>query len=83
MACPGGCAGGGGQPIEDGTELAGERAEVLYGLDRISDIRFSHENPSVIRCYEDYLGRPLSSRSHELLHTDQSRWELNIIPKRK
>ena len=56
MACPGGCAGGGGQPIEDGKELAGERGKVLYGLDKISELRFSHENPSITKCYEDFLG---------------------------
>lgn len=74
MACPGGCAGGGGQPIEDGKELAGERAEVLYGLDKVSNLRFSHENPSVIKCYQEYLGKPLSHRSHKLLHTNQKDW---------
>ncbi|MFA5577144.1 MAG: NADH-dependent [FeFe] hydrogenase, group A6 [Tissierellaceae bacterium] len=74
MACPGGCAGGGGQPIEDGKELAGERGEVLYGLDKINDLRFSHENPSVLKCYEDFLGKPLSHRSHRLLHTNQKDW---------
>ncbi len=42
MACPGGCAGGGGQPIKDGSELAGERADVLYGLDKINNLRFFH-----------------------------------------
>jgi NADH-quinone oxidoreductase subunit G len=77
MACPGGCAGGGGQPIWDGQELAGDRADILYGLDRISDIRFSHENPSITKCYEEYFEKPLSHKSHELLHTDHSKWELN------
>ena len=77
MACPGGCAGGGGQPIWDGEELAGDRADILYGLDSINDIRFSHENPSVIKCYENYLQKPLSHTSHKLLHTDHSKWELN------
>ncbi len=76
MACPGGCAGGGGQPIRDGKEQAGERADILYGLDTISNLRFSHENPSVIRCYEDFLGAPLSERSHRLLHTHQKDWDL-------
>ncbi len=76
MACPGGCAGGGGQPIKDGEERAGERAQVLYGLDEINELRFSHENPSIIKCYEDYLQKPLSDRSHKLLHTDQNTWEL-------
>ncbi|NLV89283.1 MAG: 2Fe-2S iron-sulfur cluster binding domain-containing protein [Tissierellia bacterium] len=74
MACPGGCAGGGGQPIEDGKELAGERGKVLYGLDKISELRFSHENPSITKCYEDFLGKPLSHRSHRLLHTNQRDW---------
>lgn len=69
MACPGGCSGGGGQPIHDGEELAGIRGSVLYGLDKSSDIRFSHENPSVIKCYEDFLDAPLSHKAHELLHT--------------
>ncbi len=76
MACPGGCAGGGGQPIDDGRELAAERAEVLYGLDSVSNLRFSHENPSGLRCYEEFFEAPLSHRSHKLLHTRQKDWEL-------
>ena len=76
MACPGGCAGGGGQPIEDGKELAGERADVLYGLDKVNNLRFSHENPSVIKCYEEYFEKPLSHKSHKLLHTKQKDWKL-------
>ncbi|HHW94374.1 MAG TPA: 2Fe-2S iron-sulfur cluster binding domain-containing protein [Mogibacterium sp.] len=76
MACPGGCSGGGGQPIHDGQELAGERSEYLYGLDKHDDLRFSHENPEVIQCYKEYFGEPLSERSHHLLHTDQELWNL-------
>jgi NADH-quinone oxidoreductase subunit G len=76
MACPGGCAGGGGQPICDGAELAGERGERLYALDRNNPIRFSHENASVRRVYAEYFGKPLSHVSHELLHTDQTKWSL-------
>jgi NADH-quinone oxidoreductase subunit G len=74
MACPGGCAGGGGQPIHEGMELASDRAKVLYGLDKHNDIRFSHENTSVLKLYEDYLGAPLSHKAHELLHTDHEAW---------
>lgn len=48
---------------------SGIRGSVLYGLDKSSDIRFSHENPSVIKCYEDFLDAPLSHKAHELLHT--------------
>ncbi|MDO4552168.1 MAG: [FeFe] hydrogenase, group A, partial [Bacillota bacterium] len=47
MACPGGCAGGGGQPIHEAEELAGSRGQVLYGLDKVNDLRFSHENTAV------------------------------------
>lgn len=58
MACPGGCVGGGGQPIHDGCELAAERGQVLWGLDAKADIRFSHENPDVQACYSEFLGAP-------------------------
>ena len=76
MACPGGCAGGGGQPIFDGCELAEDRGQVLYGLDKANKLRFSHENPDVAALYRDYLEKPLSHRAHELLHTDQTIWKL-------
>ncbi|MCC8017855.1 MAG: [FeFe] hydrogenase, group A [Lachnospiraceae bacterium] len=76
MACPGGCAGGGGQPIRDGVEMADVRGQQLYELDRSNPLRFSHENPSVIRAYEDYFGEPLSHKSHELLHTDHDAWKM-------
>ena len=76
MACPGGCAGGGGQPIRDGQELAGERGRRLYALDQENPLRFSHENPAVQALYKDYLEAPLSHKAHELLHTDQERWSL-------
>lgn len=76
MACPGGCAGGGGQPIHEAQELAGERGQTLYALDRGRAVRFSHENPNVTTCYEEFLGEPLSHMAHELLHTDQEKWRL-------
>lgn len=78
MACPGGCVGGGGQPFKDGEEKAGERAKKLYGLDKINDIRFSHENPAVKLTYSEYLDNPLSHRAHELLHTDIKSWNLDM-----
>ena len=74
MACPGGCGGGGGQPIHDGCELAGERDNVLYAIDKDNPIRFSHENPAVLKVYEEYFGSPLSHKAHELLHTDHFSW---------
>ena len=76
MACPGGCVGGGGQPIHDNCEMAPERAPVLYTQDKESTLRFSHENPSITAVYKDYLGKPLSEKSHHLLHTDHHAWKM-------
>ena len=76
MACPGGCAGGGGQPIHNGEELAEARGNWLWKLDAGSPIRFSHENPDIQVLYREYLGKPLSSKSHHLLHTDHSAWSM-------
>jgi len=78
MACPGGCAGGGGQPICEGLELAEERGDRLWDLDRSSEIRYSHENPDVVALYEQYFGKPLSEKSHHLLHTDHLAWEMPL-----
>ena len=78
MACPGGCVGGGGQPFKDGEEKAEERAKKLYGLDKINDIRFSHENSAVQLTYQEFLDNPLSHRAHELLHTDLNSWNLDM-----
>ena len=76
MACPGGCSGGGGQPIHDGQDFAAQRGQQLYQLDAESPIRFSHENPDVQALYREYLGQPLSEKPHHLLHTDQRTWTL-------
>ena len=76
MACPTGCAGGGGQPIHEGEELGADRGRILLALDQKTNLRFSHENPSIKQCYKEYLGAPLGEKSHHLLHTDQSKWEL-------
>ncbi len=69
MACPGGCVGGGGQPIHDGCEMAPERGRELYRLDEERPLRYSHENPEVQKAYEEFLGKPLSRKAHELLHS--------------
>lgn len=82
MACPGGCAGGGGQPICDGVELADVRGDRLYQLDQEAPIRFSHENPSIVQVYKDYLEKPLSHKAHELLHTDHEAWKMPLAPKK-
>lgn len=77
MACPGGCVGGGGQPIHDGVELAFERGKNLYDLDQNATLRFSHENRDVIRMYEEYFEKPGSHKAHMLLHTEHSPKEVN------
>ena len=70
MACPGGCIGGGGQPLHHGnSELLKTRSKALYEEDQDKPLRKSHENPDIIRLYEDFLGKPLSEKAHHLLHT--------------
>ena len=76
MACPGGCAGGGGQPIHDGCELAESRGDVLWALDKAEPVRFSHENADIIALYRDYLGTLMSTKAHHLLHTDHHGWKM-------
>lgn len=74
MACPGGCAGGGGQPIHEGVEMAAARGKELWKLDAKAKVRYSHENPDVQKLYHEYLRQPLGERSHHLLHTDHKAW---------
>ena len=71
MACPGGCVGGGGQPVKDGYELAFNRGKKLYFLDENSEIRYSHENKDIIALYDEYFHKPLSHRAHDLLHVHE------------
>ena len=77
MACPGGCVGGGGQPISvEDEELYGVRGERLYELDANNPLRFSHENPDVQALYAEFLGEPLGETAHHLLHTDHKAWNM-------
>jgi len=70
MACPGGCIGGGGQPYHFGnSEILMKRAASLYSEDDRKVIRKSHENPHILKLYDEFLGNPLGHKSHELLHT--------------
>ncbi|OQB68454.1 MAG: NADP-reducing hydrogenase subunit HndC [Bacteroidetes bacterium ADurb.Bin139] len=69
MACPGGCLGGGGQPIPTNPEIRQCRAVAIYAEDEGMPLRKSHENPEIIKIYNDFLGHPLSEVSHHLLHT--------------
>ncbi|WRQ32698.1 NADH-dependent [FeFe] hydrogenase, group A6 [Bacteroidales bacterium MB20-C3-3] len=70
MTCPGGCLGGGGQPIPTTWEVRQKRAESIYREDSIKPIRKSHDNPAIKELYEDFLKKPLGHISHELLHTN-------------
>jgi NADH-quinone oxidoreductase subunit G/[NiFe] hydrogenase diaphorase moiety small subunit len=71
MACPGGCLGGGGQPIPTTPEIRAKRAQAIYDEDRAYAVRKSHENPAIREIYGEFLtDGPCGHKSHELLHTD-------------
>lgn len=70
MACPGGCVGGGGQPIHDGEERAAALGNKLYTLDSARTLRQSHNNPDVQALYKEFLEKPLSETSEKLLHSN-------------
>lgn len=69
MCCPGGCIGGGGQPIPTNMEIRAERIKAIYTADELMAMRKSHLNPAVQQLYKEFLGEPLGHKSHELLHT--------------
>ncbi len=80
MGCTGGCINGGGQPIVpaqmyESKDIRTLRASVLYDIDDTAEMRKSHQNPSVIKLYESFLGKPNSHLSHELLHTQYKKRE--------
>ena len=70
MSCPGGCIGGGGQPYHHGNaEILKKRQRAIYQEDGKKAIRKSHENPYIIKLYDEFLGKPMSNKAHHLLHT--------------
>jgi len=70
MACPGGCIGGGGQPLHHGdSSIIKARMAAIYREDAGKTIRKSHENPYIKQLYEEFLGKPMSDKAHHLLHT--------------
>lgn len=69
MACPGGCIGGGGQPIPTNLENRMKRIEAIYQVDQSLPLRKSHENPAVKQLYKEFLGEPNGEKAHHLLHT--------------
>ncbi len=76
MACPGGCIGGGGQLIGYDDKVKEARMQSLYNIDRQETIKVSHKNPEVNELYREFLGEPLSHKSHELLHTTYAKREV-------
>lgn len=82
MCCEGGCVNGGGQPqvhadIRNFEDVRAIRAKVLYDNDAAKTIRKSHENPSVKRVYDEYLGEPGSEKAHHILHTTYVKRSIN------
>ncbi len=72
MACEGGCVAGAGQPritypVKGNNKL--KRMATLYDIDSQSSLRCSYQNKDIIRIYKDFLNKPLSYESKELLHT--------------
>ncbi len=76
MACPGGCIGGGGQPIAPDFEVRKKRIAALYQEDNNMAVRKSHENSAIKTLYKEFLGEPLGEKSHHLLHTHYARREV-------
>ena len=72
MACRGGCIAGGGQPLGTDDEVRSKRTSGSYTDDKKSAVRCSHQNPSVIKAYDEFFGQPLSEKAHHLLHTEYS-----------
>ena len=70
MACTGGCIGGGGQPVPNinATSLRQQRMNALYQRDTDMEIRLSYDNPQIKAIYDEFLDKPLSEKSKELLH---------------
>jgi iron only hydrogenase large subunit-like protein len=69
MTCPGGCLGGGGQPMPTDDKIRQKRMDAIYKEDLNKQLRKSHENPAVQALYKEFLGKPLGEMSHHLLHT--------------
>lgn len=78
MACPGGCINGGGQPLTVKEENIRKRMSCLYAIDATETIRTSHSNPEIKQLYEEYLEKPLSEKSHHLLHTHYAKRDVLI-----
>ena len=77
MSCPGGCIAGGGQPYGMDMKKIEARMKSLYKIDKDSKIRTSHNNELIKSIYKDFLEKPLSHKSHKLLHTKYMKRKTN------
>ncbi len=78
MSCPGGCVGGGGQPINLGMDTVRKRMKAIYKVDQGEMLRASHANPSIKRIYEEFLGEPNGPKCHKLLHTHYTKRDVML-----
>lgn len=69
MACPGGCISGGGQPHSNRADTIEKRMQAIYNIDASKKLRKSHENPDLMKVYEEFYEKPCSHKAHDLLHT--------------
>ena len=70
MACPNGCVGGGGQPIQkDNADAVVKRAQCLYNEDKKIEQKASYQNTKVETMYKEFMGAPLSEKAEQYLHT--------------
>ncbi len=80
MACPGGCLGGGGQPIPTSAAIREARAQAIYAEDHIMEYRKSHENPVITKIYDEFLkDGPCGHKSHKLLHTSYTKRGVKVV----
>jgi len=84
MACPGGCSRWWRSAKSQASPVyLQKRMEAIYDIDKSSKIRKSHENPAILKLYEEYLGKPLGHLSHELLHTHYKDNSKSVIQRKK
>ena len=77
MACPGGCIGGGGQPMPTDKDIRKKRADALYDIDKGWGMRLAHESPVVKLLYDEFFKD--KNIIHKICHTHYSPKEKDKI----
>ena len=67
MACEGGCVGGAGQPKHD-TNIIKKRAKLLYSGADTNKKRKAHKNDSLIKIYNNHIGKIGNNEAINVLH---------------